>query len=104
MADSTIALESTEELTEDSKVILDASEVIRTNIQTLRDVKESLSFWQSSEKEKAFANLDAMIADLEDLLTMAESYGAVGVQTAATTEAAEAEVKGLNNKFADYLA
>ena len=101
---ATINIENTEELRQESQGVLKDAAAIRECIQKLRDNKENLAEWQSAEKEKAIASIDAMIAKLEDLLEMAESYGAVGVQTAAATDAAEEEVRNLNNKFSDYVA
>ena len=101
---ATINIDNTEELRQESLGLEKDSSGIRECIQKLRDNKENLAEWQSAEKEKAIASIDAMIAKLEDLLEMAESYGAVGVQTAAATDAAEEEVRNLNNKFSDYVA
>jgi hypothetical protein len=104
MAEGTINVQDPEALAEESRGVLKDCEEMRNCIEELRKEKESLSSWESAEKDRAFASIDAMIAKLEDLLEMAESYGAVGVQSAAATVAAEEDVKNLNNKFADYVA
>ena len=103
MAESTLNIQNTEELSEDAKEVLKQCEEIRHCIEELRKEKEALSEWQSDEKNRAFASLDQMNAKLEELVQMAESYGAVGIQTAAATEAAEADVKAMNNKLANYI-
>ena len=101
--EGTINVQDTAALAEDSRAVLKECEEIRSCIEELRKEKESLSSWESAEKDRAFASIDTMIGKLESLLEMAESYGAVGVQSAAATEAAEEDVRNLNNKFADYV-
>ena len=104
MTEGTIKVEDTASLAEESRGVLKDCEEMRNCIEELKKEKESLSSWESAEKEKAFASIDEMIRKLESLLEMDESYGAVGVQSAAATDAAEEEVRNLNNKFSDYVA
>lgn len=104
MAEGTINVQDTAALAEESRGVLKDCEAMRECIGEIKDVEESLSSWESAQKAQAFESMNTMISKLESLLEMAESYGNVGVQSAAATEAAEESIRDLNSKFSDYVA
>ena len=100
----TINVQDTAALAEESRGILKDSEAMRECLGEIKDVEESLSSWESEQKDSAFETMNVVNRKLESLLDMVESYGNVGVQSAAATEAAEEDVRNLNSKFSDYVA
>ena len=102
-ATETIQVENTEELSESSKAIIKDCNQLLEQIDNIEGVEESLSGWESAQKEQAFTTLDTMIAKLRTLVEIATSYGNVGMQAAAATEAAEANVQELSSKLSEYV-
>lgn len=104
MAQSTINVQDTAALAEESRGVLKDCEEMRECITEIKDVEKSLSSWESDQKEQAFATINKMISKLENLLKLIERHGAVGVQTAAVIDEAQDEVRALNSKFSDYIS
>ena len=104
MAQSTINVQDTAALAEESRGVLKDCEEMRECITEIKDVEKSLSSWESDKKEQAFATINKMISKLENLLNLIERHGAVGVQTAAVIDEAQDEVRALNSKFSDYIS
>ena len=101
---ATINVGDTEALTNDSIEILKAKEQLDELRERYEEVKNKLAGWNSPTKESAFASLDEMNNKLGNLGEIVESYGKVGIQAAGVTEAAEADVKALNEKFTNYIS
>ena len=70
MAEGTINVQDTAALAEESRGVLKDCEAMRECIGEIKDVEESLSSWESPQKEQAFASMNTMISKLESLLDM----------------------------------
>lgn len=72
-----------EELMEHSKSIVKETEKIRELIAQIENAIESLSDWQSANKDMFVNNVRNDIKEMKQMVEAAESYGLVGGDVAA---------------------